>query len=192
MDDEHQTGRVILTDDDGGRTILDFSKFRGEDIETDLNLRDFTINSMAVNIHSPSELMDPLGGLADLQRKQLRMCNPKSFADDPVRIYRAIRMAARYQLKIDQDTKNALKISISDLSKPSVERLRDELFKIFESPIPATSLRALDMLDALKFTLPEINKLKQVEAKYPHNLNGWEHTLQTIKKLDAKFKRGKK
>jgi len=184
MDDEHQTGRVILTDDDGSRTVLDFSKFRGTDIEADLNLRDFTINSMAVNIHSPNELIDPLGGLADLQGKRLKMCGSNSFSDDPVRIYRAIRMAACYQLKMDADTKSALKASVPLLDQPSIERVRDELFKILESPKPATSLIALDMLKALKFTLPEIGKLKNVKAAYPHAMNGWEHSLQTIRTLE--------
>ncbi len=184
MDDEHQTGRVILTDDNGSRTILDFSVFRGNDIEDDLGKRDFTINAMAVNIHSPVELIDPLGGLTDLLGKQLRMCSNKSFTDDPVRIYRAIRMAARYQLKMEADTKLALKESVSLLDKPSIERLRDELFKILESLKPATSLIALDMLKALDITLPEISKLKMVEAAYPHTMNAWEHTLQAIRTLE--------
>ncbi len=184
MDDEHQTGRVILTNDNGSRTILDFSKFRGDNIEADLNNRDFTINAMAIKIKNASELIDPLGGLADLQRKELRMCNPSSFKDDPVRIYRAIRMSARYQLKINSDTKKALKESVCTLDKPSIERLRDELFKILESPKPATSLIALSMLGALKYTLPEIESLKQVTAAFPHNLNAWDHTLQTIRNLE--------
>jgi len=184
MDDEHQTGRVILIEDDGSRTIMDFSKFRGDDVEADLNKRDFTINSMAINIHSPNELIDPLGGLADLQGKRLKMCSTNSFTDDPVRIYRAIRMAARYQLKIESDTKTTLKAAINLLDKPSIERLRDELFKILESPKPATSLIALDMLKALEFTLPEISQLKNVEAEYPHTMNGWDHSLQTIRTLE--------
>ena len=185
MDDEHQTGRVILTSDDGIRTVLDFSKFRGKDIEEDLRLRDFTINAMALNIHSPLELIDPTGGLSDLQKKSLRNCSQNSFKDDPVRIYRAIRMAARFNLKIDLDTKQELKECAINLDQPSIERLRDELFKIFESPKPATSLTALDILKTLKFTLPEVSKLKEVEAAFPHNLNAWNHTLQTIKNLES-------
>ena len=143
MDEEHETGRVILKQAGGARFILDFAVFRQPDLEDDLRGRDFTINAMAVDLRSPQELLDPLGGLNDLFNKQLRACSSSAFSDDPVRILRAIRFAAKLNLKMTPETRGWLKDSTGEMTKPSEERIRDELFKILDIPQIATSIRAL-------------------------------------------------
>jgi len=85
LDTERGTVRLIFTDDQGTRNNLDFAKYRGPDLDSDLRRRDFTINALALDIRKPSELFDPLGGAVDLHNKHIRACSPTSLIDDPVR-----------------------------------------------------------------------------------------------------------
>ena len=73
---------------------------RGTDLEKDLKDRDFTINAIASRLDEPDKLLDPLAGSTDLFNGVLRTCSNTSIVDDPVRILRAIRLAAGYDLKI--------------------------------------------------------------------------------------------
>ncbi|KAA3645422.1 MAG: HD domain-containing protein [Chloroflexi bacterium] len=184
LGDEHEIGRVVLTEENGKRQILDFADVRGPDLESDLRGRDFTINAIALNIHKPDELIDPLGGLVDLRTKRLKACSPHSFTDDPVRILRAIRFAIFSKYAMDDETKQWMRAATDQLPKVSAERVRDELFRILDGPQPATALRTLDMLGALQHVLPELEKLKEVKQSPPHIYDVWEHSLQTVQKLE--------
>jgi poly(A) polymerase len=187
MDEEHETGRVILVEEDGTRIILDFVAMNGPTLEDDLKGRDFTVNAMAVDVHKPQELFDPLGGLTDLLNKELRACSPTSFRDDPVRILRAVRIAAAYRLRIQPETRGFIKPAVGLLPNTSIERLRDELFKILDGPQPATTIRGLDMLGALVHVLPEFAPMKGVAQSSPHTYDVWEHTLHTLERLENIF-----
>jgi tRNA nucleotidyltransferase/poly(A) polymerase len=184
LDEERDTARLILIDEDGTRQTLDFASYRGPDLESDLRGRDFTINAMAVDVHPNRALFDPLGGVSDLRAKQIRACSPHSLADDPVRILRAIRLAATLDFHIMPDTRSLMRKSISGLLKVSPERLRDELFRIFSGPQPSTSIRALDILGALPYILPELLELKGVEQSPPHISDVWDHTLGVTRQLE--------
>jgi putative nucleotidyltransferase with HDIG domain len=185
MDEEHETGRVVLVGMDGGRTILDFAVMNGPTLEDDLRNRDFTVNAMAVDVRNPQELLDPLGGLNDLLNKVLRACSPTAFQDDPVRVLRAVRMAAAYQLRMRDDTKAWLKAAVPGLPSISPERQRDEFFKTLDVPNPAASIRALDILGALDHLLPELGPLKGVTQSEIHTGDVWEHTLHTLQHLET-------
>lgn len=184
MDEEHETGRVVLALEGGQRAMLDFSVLRGPDLESDLGGRDFTINAMAVSLHQPQQLLDPLGGLNDLFNKQLRICAPDAIQSDPLRVLRAVRFAAKLGLKMTPETRQAVKAGSKLLDRPSAERLRDELFKILDASQPATSIRALDMLGALQPLLPELLPLKELAQPEPHVADVWGHTLSTAHKLE--------
>lgn len=184
LDDEYETGRVILSDENGQRISLDFSVFRGDDLENDLRGRDFTINAMAVNIHHSQQLLDPLGGVADLFKKKLRVCSSTSILDDPVRIIRAIRFAGKYKLKINDETKELIKESTHLLDNVSPERVRDEMFKLLSTQRPDTSIRALDMLGGLKYILPELVAIKGIDQSPPYESDVWTHTLRTVRQVE--------
>ncbi len=68
LDESRDTARLILSLPDGSRQVLDFAGLRGPDLESDLRLRDFTMNAMALPLHALNRLVDPLGGLEDLRR----------------------------------------------------------------------------------------------------------------------------
>jgi len=183
LDDERDTGRVIVTEPDGTRTFLDFAVYRGKDLEADLRARDFTVNAIAFNPRDQT-LIDPLNGTADLRARLIRACSPTSLSDDPIRILRAIRQAAAFEFKIDPETRKAMKQAASLLPKVSAERQRDELFKMLEGPRPDASMRALEMLGSLPYLLPELPLLKGVEQSPPHIHDVWEHTLSVLAHLE--------
>jgi poly(A) polymerase len=183
LDEERDTGRVIVTDQDGTRTFLDFATYRGSNLEQDLRARDFTFNAIAFDLRSQT-LLDPLNGASDLRNRLIRACGPTSIQDDPVRILRAVRQAAAFGCRIHPDTRTTMKLAVSLLPGVSAERLRDEVFKILEGPKPAASLRALEMLGVFPFLLPELSALKGVKQSPPHIHDVWEHTLCVLGHLE--------
>lgn len=183
LDDERDTGRVIVTESDGTRTFLDFATYRGNSLEEDLRARDFTINAIAFDLHAQT-LIDPLNGASDLRAKVIRACSPTSLSDDPVRILRAVRQAAAFEFKIELETRKAMKQAASLLPSVSPERQRDELFKMLEGPKPDASMRALEMLDIFPYLLPELPALKSVQQSAPHIHDVWEHTLSVLGHLE--------
>lgn len=183
LDDERDTGRVIITNEDGSFTYLDFAAYRGATLDEDLRDRDFTVNAIALNLRDMT-IIDPLDGADDIRAKTLRACSPKAMSHDPVRILRGVRQAAAFGFSIQKNTREWMKEAASGLGKVSVERLRDELFKILGGPKASASIRALDMLGALQFLMPELLKMKGVEQSPPHIHDVWTHTLAVLDRLD--------
>jgi putative nucleotidyltransferase with HDIG domain len=183
LDNERDTGRVIVTGPEGAHTFLDFAVYRGKDLVEDLRARDFTINAIAFDLRAQT-LIDPLNGGSDLRAKLIRTCSPTSLSDDPVRILRAVRQAAAFEFKIEADTRKAMKQAASLLPKVSPERQRDEIFKMLEGPRPDASMRALEMLGVFPYLLPELPALKGVEQSPPHTQDVWEHTLSVLAHLE--------
>jgi putative nucleotidyltransferase with HDIG domain len=184
LDDERETGRVIVTGSDGTRTFLDFATYRGDNLEEDLRARDFTINAIAFDLHKQT-LIDPLNGASDLRAKLIRACSSTSLSDDPVRILRAVRQAAAFEFRIELDTRKAMKQAANLLPNVSPERQRDELFKMLEGAKPDASMRALEILGVFPYILPELSALKGVAQSAPHIYDVWEHTLSVLSHLES-------
>lgn len=184
MDEERGTARLVLDDSQEERIFLDFSTMRGTNLDMDLRERDFTINAMAVRVRDHQKILDPLSGAVDLLSHKLRACSSSSIQNDPIRILRAIRFAGDYELKISPETRLMMRNSIEGLSGVSAERIRDELFRILSGIQPARAIRALDILGALPFIMPELPALKGVEQSSPHISDVWEHTLNVLTRLE--------
>ena len=104
-------------------------------IDDDLRRRDFTINAMAVRLDGDhfGELLDPLNGQVDLEKRIVRVLHPRSFVDDPTRIFRAIRYEARYSFNLEPSTLNSINPeALAVITRLSGERIRHELDLIFE------------------------------------------------------------
>ncbi len=185
LHDEFDAGRVVIRMPEGERHVLDFIALHPGGLEADLRARDFTLNAVAVDVRAPQELLDPLGGAADLLRGELRACSPTSVRDDPTRLLRAIRLAAALDLRIHPDTRRQMKQAAPLLGKVSPERVRAELMRMLDGPKPAACLRALDLLGALAVILPETAALKGVTQSPPHVYDVWEHTLAVLERLEA-------
>jgi putative nucleotidyltransferase with HDIG domain len=184
LDNERDTGRVIVTEADGTRTFLDFATYRGNNLDEDLRARDFTINAIAYDLHAQT-LIDPLNGASDLRARIIRACSPTSLSDDPVRILRAVRQAAAFEFRIELETRKAMKQAAKLLPRVSPERQRDELFKMLEGSKPDASMRALEILGVFPYLLPELSAMKGVEQSAPHIHDVWEHTLSVLGYLEG-------
>jgi putative nucleotidyltransferase with HDIG domain len=136
-------------------------------------------------VRQPQAILDPLGGAADLLAKQLRACSPTAFSYDPIRILRAIRQAAGFGFHIMPETRNLMREAAPLLPRISSERMRDELFRLLDGPRAAASIRALDILGALQYVLPELDSIKGVEQSPPHQDDVWNHTLSVVQHLDV-------
>ena len=184
LDESRHTGRVLWTQEDGSRLVLDFAAQRGPDLESDLRARDFTINAMALPLEGEMRLLDPLGGAQDLHDKLLRPCSPDSLDADPVRILRAVRHAVALDLHMSPETRLQIKSAIDQLPRVSSERVRDELMRMLGGPRPEAAMRSLDGLEILPVVLPELAGMKGVRQSPPHQLDVWEHSLSVLRNLE--------
>ncbi|HTR74278.1 MAG TPA: hypothetical protein VMH33_03350 [Solirubrobacterales bacterium] len=100
----------------------------GAPIRTDLARRDFTVNAMAVPLARPHGLIDPYDGQVDLGEGVLRVIHDRSFVDDPTRLIRAARYAARFGFGLEEGTEKLLRAA--DLGTVSVERRAEELRRL--------------------------------------------------------------
>ncbi|MBN1596217.1 CBS domain-containing protein [candidate division FCPU426 bacterium] len=131
-------------------------------IKYDLFRRDFTINTMAVQINSADfgRLVDYFGGFDDLREGYIRALYAVSFVDDPTRIFRAARFEQRYHFHIEEDTaryiENALKLDLG--SRLSLPRIFDELMLILAEEQPLKTLARLEALGVLTWIHPTLKK----------------------------------
>ena len=170
LDEQRDTARVMLPE----RATLDFARLRAPTLEADLRLRDFSINSMAVDLDQPDRLIDPLGGLQDLKDKILRASATDSIQKDAIRSLRAIRLSTSLTLRIENQTKEQIRQSTEDLSACAAERRRDELSRMLESDYVATAMRLLRRLELLPSILPRQAALTS---------EGWDRTLRVVDRL---------
>jgi tRNA nucleotidyltransferase (CCA-adding enzyme) len=127
-------------------------------IEDDLRRRDFTINALAVRLDGThfGELRDDLNGMQDLHKKVVRVLHPRSFIDDPTRMYRAVRYEVRYGFNIAEETLALIPEARSFVEKLSPQRIRHELDLILDEPSAVSMLKRLDQLGLLACIHPSL------------------------------------
>ena len=154
-------------------------------LEDDQNRRDFTINALAVSINKDTwgTLLDPFGGIDDLQAKIIRTpLEPGiTFSDDPLRMMRAVRFATQLGFDIFPETFEALTTEKDRLSIISMERISEELNKIILSDRPSYGFLLLDACQILPIIFPEFMKLKGVDTEEGKgHKDNFYHTLQVL------------
>ncbi|MBN1399780.1 MAG: CCA tRNA nucleotidyltransferase [Anaerolineae bacterium] len=138
---------------------VDLAGLRAQGIVADLRARDLTVNAMAVAVgEPPGPLIDPTGGLADLQARRLRVTSQSAFAQDPIRILRAIRFRGALGFDLTPETAAQARGEAALLKDTSAERLRDELLNILSQPLSAEILTYADRLGVLEVALPELTR----------------------------------
>ncbi len=155
----------------------------GKEILGDLARRDFTVNSMALELTGQEpEFIDPFNGLADLAKKVLRTPGKPSdsFNDDPLRMMRAARFASQLDFEIDTDVVSSIKDLSSRIAIVSAERVRDELTKILMSPNPRKGITILVDTGLAEIFIPEIPKLRLEVDEHHHHKDVYEHSITVL------------
>ena len=155
----------------------------GDSIEGDLSRRDFTVNSMALELTTKTpEFIDPFNGLEDLAKKVLRTPTKaeNSFSDDPLRMMRAARFASQLGFEIAPDVLQAIKDMAGRISIISAERVRDEFTKMLMSQNPRTGITILVETGLAEIVLPEIPKLRLEIDEHHHHKDVYEHSITVL------------
>ena len=142
-------------------------------LDEDLLRRDFTVNAMAVSLNADrlGQLLDPLGGQKDLQARIIRTpVDPeRTFADDPLRIMRALRFAAQLEFDIEHRTLRAAAAMKERLSIVTQERISEEFFKTLKAAKPSIGLRLMFETGVLHLVFPEIAQMAGVDQRRDHH-----------------------
>jgi len=154
LDQERGTARVLLSNENDQRFVVDFTRFQGSTIEEDLRARDFTITSMGIDILQDEKILDLFQGAQDLKDGVIRSTSSSSLKDDPLRCLRAVRLAAQFKLRIIPETREQIREYQQGLSQVSNERIRDELFRILAGPNQTAALQVLGQLGVYNYVLP--------------------------------------
>jgi tRNA nucleotidyltransferase (CCA-adding enzyme) len=146
--------------------------------------RDFTINAMLMDPLT-EEIIDPFGGQKDLQQNILRVTDEERFQDDPLRVYRAVQFAARFDVAIDWASGKIMKqmVERGDLSELSPERVTDEIKKLLlKSGKPSIGFELMDELGIIQRHYPELHILKDTPQEPEWHPEGdvWIHTLMVV------------
>jgi putative nucleotidyltransferase with HDIG domain len=160
---------------------VDVTGLRGETIEADLAERDFTVGAVAVPL-AGGEPIDPHAGLADLERRVLRVVGERSFAADPLRLLRAARLAAELELEIDPDTVALARAEAPRVAEAAGERQLVELRQLVGGRDPLCGLALLDELSLSPAVLPELDALRGVQQGPNHHLDVHAHTMAVLKR----------
>jgi tRNA nucleotidyltransferase/poly(A) polymerase len=150
----------------------------------DIMRRDFSVNSLLLNL-TTDKIIDYTGhGIQDIKNGIIRTTDDNSdkiFAEDSLRILRAIRFSVRENWKIATETLEAMKRNVSKLQNISSERITSELDKILMTDRPDDGLRLLQQIGALKYIMPEAEAMVGVTQNKFHDQDVWSHTLSVIK-----------
>src|SRR6516164_821215 len=154
----------------------------GKSLEEDLVRRDFTINAMAARLPS-YELVDPFGGLTALRERVIRTPGrpEDSLSDDPLRILRAARFAARLGFTVADNLRAAMRAQASRLSIVSAERITDELTKLMLAQDPAYGIDLLVRTGVADQVLPEVSALRMEVDEHHRHKDVYTHSLTVLR-----------
>ena len=173
--------RVI---DQGEQRVFDLSPLQGETIEEDLARRDFSVNAMA-RPREGGELIDPLGGRADVASRTLRVLGTAAYERDPLRPLRLARFAAELGFSPDAETERLTRAAAPRVTSAAGERVFAELKRLVIADGVLDGLALADRLGLLESVLPELAALHGVEQSRYHHLDVYDHTLAVLGHLIA-------
>ena len=184
---------------------IDLSALEGDNILTDLPRRDFTINALALPTISKPEikikrengktkvlissfdkkaLIDLNDGKKAIKNKKIIANNTNVFEADPLRLFRAFRIAAERGFEIDKNTLALIKKNAGNAHKPSGERIQEELKRLFRAGNSAKYLETMEGLGLFKKLLPELAAQKDCAECYYGKGGVWKHTLLVVERIE--------
>jgi len=190
LDEERGCARVAKKSK-GVLETYDFADYRAKTLRGDLSHRDFTINTLAIDLSRLTASMDVEDVLEDLKQgrkdinnKKIKMTSVKIFQEDPLRMLRAFSLKAQLDFKIDRETLSQIKKDQVLIREASFERIRDELFKILSTERASENLIAMDKIGLLEKIIPQVAVMYSCKQGTYHHLDVWPHSLETVVQLD--------
>ncbi|MCR4285550.1 MAG: HD domain-containing protein [Candidatus Kaiserbacteria bacterium] len=153
----------------------------GVSLEEDLKRRDFTVNAIAYRLKD-EKVVDLFNGEEDIKKKRIVAVGKATerFAEDALRMMRAVRLAVELDFIIDGDTMTAIAENSTNLGRISKERIRDEFSRILESKQPMQGVIFLEKLGLLEYVAPDLLRGIGVEQNQAHAFDVYEHLLRTM------------
>lgn len=192
LDAGEDVARVV-----SGGLVIDVAAFREgtNTIEEDLQLRDFTINALAVSLDNLLDgqagdtglalpLLDPCGGYADIKERLIRLTHAEAFSSDPLRMLRAFRLAATLDCRVDTATAAAIQRDHALIRRSAAERVAAELNALMLSPRSHGAVLAMQANGLLFEVLPELAAGAGVQQPASHHLDVLGHSLEALHQVE--------
>lgn len=196
-ENEYGTVGVVTQSDDPRLKVIEVTPYRiegaysnvrhpdnvrwSDNISDDLKRRDFTINAIAYDPET-EKVIDEHGGQNDLKHKVIATVGAPNdrFAEDALRMLRAIRFCAELDFALDGNTAQGIPQNATKLQRISRERVRDELIRILESDRPMQALFIAQKLGILRYIIPELEEGIGIAQNQAHSFEVFEHSLRTL------------
>jgi tRNA nucleotidyltransferase (CCA-adding enzyme) len=161
-------------------------------IEADLLRRDFSVNAIGLRLGNGDTLLDPAGGRADLERGRIRVLHAESFRDDPTRVFRAVRYAARLGFELDPETEQLALAAVREglVAHLSGSRVRAELVALLCEPAAPAAIGRLAALEVCRAVWPGLDcgpgaqqllaRVEQLRQEYSPRTPGWRAGLVVL------------
>ena len=191
LDKKRQIYRIIFKTKNTTHEI-DVSPIH-KNIIIDLKTRDFTIDSIAIDLikdfrnSDSKKYIDPSNGIHDLNNKVLRSNNEKIFIEDPIRLLRAIRISTELSFKISEETYKQIQKYNHLINSVAIERIREEFLKTLALPNGMSGVKLLNDVDLLTKIIPELNESKGVAQPKEHYWDVFNHLIETIGAVENIF-----
>ena len=186
---DHRAARVVQPRAQTSGRVVDLTPLRGT-VHEDLSRRDFTVDAMALPLSLTATegwadgIIDPFEGREDLARGVIRAVETSVFRDDPVRLMRAVRIAAGLGFSIDGPTRALILRDAHLVGTVAGERVRDELLGIIARDGAKEQLQTLDALGLLCCIIPELDAAKGVDQPREHYWDVFDHSLHTVEAVE--------
>jgi tRNA nucleotidyltransferase (CCA-adding enzyme) len=144
LDRDRDIARLVM-----GSWTIDLARQDGDDLTADLLRRDYRINAIALTLTTEPKLLDPSGGIADLCARRITAVNEQNLLDDPLRLLRALRLAAELSMTIDETTFGMLARHRHHLPKVAAERIQAEVLKLVRAHSADQAIRLLHSLQLI-------------------------------------------
>ena len=188
LDEATQTTRFVLKDEESQNYTFDFTPVKASDLEADFERRDFTINTIAIDLKEPGCFIDKFNGIKDLKEKKIRVVKLENLLDDPLRFLRAFRFGALLNGEIDPEITAFIKKKLNHFNESvSVERISTELWKIFDSDNSFKYIKQMSESGLLEKIFPELSPMRKVTPNSHHHLWLYDHSLELIKTFEENF-----
>ena len=179
LDKENQIYRLVLQNK---KDFFDITKINGKSLSFDLQSRDLTINSLAINLKT-LEIIDECNSINDFNNKILKTFNFDNMISDPLRMLRVFRFASNLGFKIDSELLNFINKNAHLIHNVSKERIIYEILKFFEGKYSNIAFFKLQYNQILKELFPFVDELRKVPPNLHHHLCLFHHSIETSNQI---------